>query len=142
MWPHADVLHEAIARWVSDPESAVEYAEEVEGLWAVRMRQEVRDATTVWWSVGERSIRAEAYVIPAPVADVAEVYRQCLVRNASTWRSRFALDGEGAIVIKGRLAAESVTELELDLLLGEIYDLVEVSFPALIRSAFGREKNS
>jgi hypothetical protein len=106
------------------------------------MRQGVRDATTVWWVVGERSIRAEAYVMPAPIADVTEVFRQCLVRNGATWRVRFSLDREGAVIIQGRLAAEWVTDLELDLLLGEIYELIEVSFPALIRAGFTREKKS
>jgi hypothetical protein len=42
--------------WLEDPDSSVEYAEEVECRWAVRMRQEVRDATTVWFDVGERSL--------------------------------------------------------------------------------------
>ena len=142
MWPHSEVLLESLSRWQADPESAVEHIEEVDGRWAVRMRQDVRDATTVWWTIGERSIRAEAYVIPAPAADVTEVFRQCLARNATTWRVRFSLDREGAIVIQGRLAAEWVTELELDLLLGEIYDLIEVSFPALVRAGFSREKKS
>jgi hypothetical protein len=142
VWQHSDVFHDTVGRWLSDPESAVVHVEEVDGRWAVRMRQEVRDATTVWWTIGERSIRAEAYVLPAPVADVTEAFRQCLVRNSTTWRVRFALDREGAIVIQGRLAAEWVTDLELDLLLGEIYDLIEVSFPALVRAGFIREKKS
>ena len=142
MWPHSEVFHGALSRWHSDPESAVEHVEEVDGRWAVRMRQEVRDATTVWWTIGERSIRAEAYVLPAPVADVTEVFRQCLVRNSTTWRVRFSLDREGAIIVQGRLASASVTDLELDLLLGEIYELIEVSFPALVRAGFMREKNS
>ena len=142
MWRHSEVFADTLNRWRSDPESAVEHIEEVDGRWAVRMRQEVRDATTVWWTIGERSIRAEAYVIPAPVADLTEVFRQCLVRNSTTWRVRFSLDREGAVVIQGRLAAEWVSHRELDLLLGEIYELIEVSFPALVRAAFTREKNS
>ena len=52
--------------WVADPDSDVVYAEKVEGRLAVRMRQQVREATTVWFWVGDRSLIAEAYVIPAP----------------------------------------------------------------------------
>jgi hypothetical protein len=55
-----DVLEQRISLWLEDPESSVEYAEEVEERWAVRMRQETRDATTVWFDVGERSLTFEA----------------------------------------------------------------------------------
>lgn len=142
MCRHRDALEEMIGRWVADPDSSVEYAEQVEGRWAVRMRQEARDVTTVWFDVGDRSIRAEAYVIPSPPEAAAEVYRQCLVRNIGGWRCHFALDREGAVVIVGRLAAEHVDSLELDLLLGEIHQMIEVAFRPLARAAFSREKPS
>jgi hypothetical protein len=45
----------------------------------------------------------------------------------------FALDGEGGLVLRGRLPAERVTHNELDLVLGEIYEMVEVSFRPLLR---------
>ena len=77
--------------------------------WAVRMRQTVRDATTVWWEIGQRSLRCEAYVLPAPESDPSEVHRQCLVRNATAWRIHFAVDREGAVVLRGRLPLERVT---------------------------------
>ena len=44
----AETLERAIHTWVADPESDVVYAELVEGRWAVRMSQTVRDATTVF----------------------------------------------------------------------------------------------
>jgi hypothetical protein len=122
-----------IARWVADPESDVVYSELVDGRWAARMRQSVRDATTVWWTAGERSVRAEAYLFPAPAHRVDEVYRFCLARNAETWRSRIAVDREGDIVIRSRIANEQVTAAELDRVLGEIYELVELTFPTLVR---------
>nr|MDE0499928.1 YbjN domain-containing protein [bacterium] len=129
-------LTQAISAWVADPESDVEYSEEVEGRWAVRMRQSVRSATTVWWTVGDRSIIAEAYVLPAPPANQAEVYRLCLLRNHRLWRCHFALDREGAVVLTGRLAASEVSHETLDLLLGEIYEAVELSFRPLAMMAF------
>jgi hypothetical protein len=131
--PPAEILVEVIALWVADPESDVVYSELVEGRWAARMRQSVREATTVWWSTGERSVRAEAYLFPAPARQVEEVYRFCLARNAEAWRSRIAVDREGDIVIRARIANEHVTAAELDRVLGEIYELVELSFPTLVR---------
>lgn len=136
-----DVLLDRIGLWLEDPESSVEYAEEVEGRWAVRMRQEVRDATTVWFDVGERSITYEAYVLPVP-PESTESYRQALVRNQRGWRAFFALDDEGALVLRGRLASTAVTLEELDLVLGELYEMVEIAFRPLVRSAYPpREKS-
>jgi len=133
------VLEERIRLWLDDPESSVEYAEEVEGRWAVRMRQETREATTVWFDVGERSLMFEAYVLPEPVA-AAEVHRQALLRNQRAWRCFFATDHENAIVLRGRLAADMVTLEELDRVLGEVYDTIELAFRPMVRAGFpGRE---
>ena len=134
-----NVLAQTIAAWVADPHSDVEYAEQVEGRWAVRMRQGVRSATTVWWTVGDRTVAAEAYVLPAPPASQAEVYRLCLLRNHRMWRCHFSLDREGAVVLTGRLKVEEVTAQSLDLLLGEIYEAVELSFRPLVTMAFRRD---
>lgn len=135
------ILEERIKLWLDDPESSVEYAEEVEGRWAVRMRQETRDATTVWFDIGERSVRFEAYVLPAPDTP-DEVHRQALVRNARAWRCFFAVDSEGAVVLRGRLAADRVTLEELDSVLGEVYETIEIAFRPMVRAGFpGREKS-
>lgn len=135
------VLEERIGLWLADPDSSVAYAEEVEGRWAVRMRQEVRDATTVWFTVGERSLQYEAYVIPEPPLPV-EIHRQALVRNMTGWRCFYAVDREGALVIRGRLAASTVSLDELDRVLGEIYQMVEVGFRSFIAAGWPRRENS
>lgn len=136
------ILEERIHTWLEDHDSAVEYAEEVEGRWAVRVRQETRDATTIWFTVGERSLWYEAYMFP--VGDVSSVvFRLALVRNARSWRVFFALDSEGGLVLRGRLPADLVTMAELDLVLGEIYETVEIAFRPMLRSYLEeREKSS
>lgn len=136
-----EVLERRIRLWLDDPESSVEYSEELEGRIAVRMRQQARDATTVWFEVGERSLKFEAYFMPAPLEPV-EVHRQALVRNMGSWRAFFAVDDESALVIRGRVAAESVTIEELDFVLGEIYEMVEVAFRPMIRSGFPTREKS
>ena len=136
-----DILERRIEAWLEDPDSSVEYAEEVEGRWAVRMGQETRDATTVWFTVGERSLSYEAYLMPASEGTVA-LYKQALKRNMRAWRVFFALDHEGGLVLRGRLDQASVTDLELDLALGEIYETVEVSFRPMLRALLGGRENS
>ena len=127
--------------WLDDPESSVEYAEELEGRWAVRMRQQVRDATTVWFTPLQRSLEYEAYVIPVP-GEASEVMRQALVRNQRGWRSFFAIDAEGDLLLRGRVAADQVTLVELDRVLGEIYETIELSFRAMVTAIAASRENS
>jgi uncharacterized protein YjfI (DUF2170 family) len=140
----AAVLAETVKAWLADPENDVVYSEEVDGYLVIRMRQTVRDFTSVWFLVGERSIQIEAYVLPAPDDDHSAVFRQCLVRNRKAWRVHFMVGQDGGLVLHGRLANEVVNSSELSLLLAEIYDAVEVGFRPLIRAGWptepGREK--
>jgi hypothetical protein len=135
----AALLAQVVDSWVADPDSDVVYAEKVEGRLAVRMRQEVREATTVWFWVGDRSLIAEAYVIPAP-AEAEVAYRQALVRNGRSFRVNFALDHEGALVLRARIPLERVNATELSYLLAEIYETIEISFRSLAGLIRQREK--
>ena len=126
------ILLRSIADWVNDPDSDVVYAEEVEGRFAVRMRQAVREATTVWFTVGQRSLVAEAYVLPA-LENPERAHRLALVRNHTSFRVNFALDPEEAIVLRARIPIERVTAEELSYVLAEIYQTIELSFRSLLR---------
>jgi hypothetical protein len=127
-----EVLEKRIAAWLDDPESDVEYSEVLEGRWAVRMKQKARDATTVWFHPRVRSLEYEAYVLPVPEGATA-IYRFALAKNQQAWRAFFALDGEGGLVLRGRLPADRVTHEELDRVLGEVYESIEVAFRPLVR---------
>jgi hypothetical protein len=131
-----DTLVALIDAWVADPDGDVVYAEEVEGRWATRLRQECREATTIWWDVRQRTVTAEAYVLPAPTGNHADVYRLCLIRNASALRVYFALDAEEAVVLRARIPVEDATPDVLDQVLAEIHQQVELSFRPLVRMAF------
>lgn len=136
-----DVLEERIRLWLEDPDSAVVYAEEVEDRWAVRVVQETRDATTVWFHPREISMEHEAYFMPLS-PDAATVLYQALTRNARSWRTFFAIDGEGGLVLRGRLSAEEVTLGNLDLVLGEIVEAVEIGFRPMLRALAADRENS
>jgi hypothetical protein len=137
------LLVEMSQRWVDDPDSSVEWAGEYEGRWGVRMGQEARDFTTVWFDVGDRTVGIEALLVPAPVHDAAAVYRYCLARNRTAWRVHLALDREGSLVITGRVGLPGLDSEVLDEVLGAVYELVETAFPVALRTGFiGREKTS
>jgi len=136
-----ETLVARIQQWLDDPGSSVEYAEEVEGRWAVRMRQQAREATTVWFTVLERSLEYQAYVIPVP-PEAVDILRQALVRNQRAWRAFFAIDAEGDLLLRGRLLADRVTLIELDRVLGEIHETIEFAFQPMVSILAASRENS
>jgi len=133
-----DVLTEASLRLMADEASDVVNAEEYEGRWAVRMAQQVRDFTTVWFEVGERTVGFEAYVLPNPPGGHQEVYRQLLTRNHRMWRSHFSIDKDGDVFLAGRISLEEWDVEALDQVLGAIYEAVELSFRAMVQAGFAK----
>ncbi len=132
-------VNEAASRWVADPESDVVYTEVLDGRIAVRVAQRTRDFTTIWFEVGDLTLTAEAYVLPAPPTNRQEAYRQCLYRNFAARRVHFAIDRHGDIYLRGRLPLDHLSEPVLEDILAEVYELVEVAFRPLIRAGFATQ---
>lgn len=137
-----DLLVAVTSDWVEDEESDVVWAGSHEGRWGIRMAQQVRDFTTVWFEVGDLTLAAEAYLLPAPRFNADEVYRLCLARNWSSWPVAIAIDRQGEIYIRGRMPLDVVSEASIDQLVGAIYEQVELSFRPLVDAGFrAREKS-
>lgn len=128
-----DVLTVASKRLVTDETSDVVNAEKYEGRWAIRMAQQVRDFTTVWFDVGDRTVGFEAFVLPNPRRGHQEIYRQLLTRNHRMWRAHFSIDRDGDIHLVGRVGLEEWSAASLDQVLGAVYEAVELSFQGLVR---------
>ncbi len=134
-------LGAAVAPLLDDDESDVVHVEEVDGRLAIRMRQQVRDATTVWCTPGERTVVFEGYLLPSPPANAEEVYRQALVRSSDGWLVHYAMDGEGAVVLRSRVESDRIDAGVVSYVLAEMWEQVERAFPPLVRHAFPpREK--
>jgi hypothetical protein len=131
-WLHSfaqdNALFEAIDRG--------EPGESSEPRWYVRLRGEEKEHITIWLTLGQRTLRYEAYVLPAPQENVAAVYEQALRRNDRLVGAHFALGVEDAIFLRGELPLAALNEAELDRIVGSLYQYVEANFPALIRLAF------
>lgn len=124
---------------VSNPAiEAVDRGELDERRWYVRMRGEQKEYTTVWLTLGQRTLRYETYVMPAPEEHHSEVYEQVLRRNERLVGAHFAIGVEDALFLRGELPLAALSEAELDRVIGTLYAYVEQSFPALIRLGFAR----
>jgi hypothetical protein len=104
--------------------------------WYVRMAGEEKDHITVWMTLGQRTLRYEAYVMPAPEENVAEVYEMALRRNEKLVGAHFAIGIEDAIFLRGELPLAALTEAELDRIVGSVYAYVEQCFRGLLRLGF------
>lgn len=104
--------------------------------WYVRLKGEEKEHITIWFTLGQRTLRYEAYVLPAPAENVAAVYETALRRNDRLVGVHFAIGVEDALFLRGELPLAALNEAELDRIIGSIYAYVEQTFPVLVRLAF------
>jgi hypothetical protein len=112
--------------------AAVERDVETPRRWFVRMRGEEKSITTVWLTLGQRTLRYETYVLPAPEENDAAFYEHLLRRNDRLVGAHFSIGTEDAVFLRGELPVAALDENELDRALGTLYATVEQCFrPAL-----------
>jgi hypothetical protein len=104
--------------------------------WYVRMIGEEKDYTTVWLTLGQRTLRYETYVMPAPEERAEELYEHLLRRNDRLVGAHFSIGLEDAVYLRGELVNAVLTEPEVDRVLGTLYATVEQCFRALLRIGF------
>jgi hypothetical protein len=126
------------AAWEADPATDVVWSGVYEGRPGIRISQRCRDFTTVWFDVGDRTVRFEAYLLPSPPHDPAAVYRLCLARNWGSWPASIAIDRDGDLHVVGHLPLSDLDPESLDRAVGAVYDTVERSFRPLLRLGFTR----
>lgn len=104
--------------------------------WYVRMHGEEKEFTTVWLTLGQRSLRYETYVMPAPKENAEQLYESLLRRNEKLVGARFSVGEEDAVFLRGEIFLSSITEVELDRIIGTLYATVEQCFKPLLRIGF------
>lgn len=104
--------------------------------WYVRMRGEAKEFTTVWLTLGQRTLRYETYVMPAPEENAEMLYEHLLRRNERLVGAHFSIGIEDAVFLRGELLVDDVEAEHLDRVLGTLFAAVEESFGNLIRIGF------
>jgi hypothetical protein len=106
--------------------------------WYVRMQGTDKEFTTVWLTLGQRTLRYETHVMPAPEDNHSTVFERLLRRNERLVGAHFSIGAEDAVFLRGELFVAHVDRDEIDRVLGTLYDEVERSFRSLLRTGFPR----
>ncbi len=115
---------------------AVDRGDPGERRWYVRLAGEEKDVTTIWMTLGQRTLRYETYVMPAPEEDHEAFYAHLLRRNHELVGAAFCLGGEDAVFLKGELPLRAYHDEELDRVVGSVLAYVERCFRPALRIGF------
>jgi hypothetical protein len=115
----------------------VEYDPELRR-WYVRFGCDGRDAATIYFDLHQRTLRYEVYFLPSPEAEArrSELHEFLLRRNHDLYAARFSLGPDGDVYLTGRVALEHLTELELDRIIGVLFELTERWFQPAVTIAY------
>jgi Putative bacterial sensory transduction regulator len=112
--------------------AAVDRDEGDDRRWFVRLRGEQKDTFTVWFTLRQRTLHYETYVMPAPEENFEQFYEHLLRRNLKLFGAAFAIGPENAVFLVGQLPVDALDGGELDRILGSLFTYVEQFFrPAL-----------
>jgi hypothetical protein len=86
--------------------------------------------------IGEHALRIEAFVMRQPDERREELWAYLLQRNSRMYGVAFAIDAVGDVYLTGRVALHSITEDELDRLLGAVLTYADESFDTMLEIGF------
>ena len=115
----------------------VDYENPESGAYLVRLTGTNKLATHAWLIAGEHSLHVEAFFCRQPDENHAALYRFLLERNGRMYGVHFALDRIGDVYLTGRLPVSSVSEDEIDRLLGCVLTYADETFNQALRLGFG-----
>ena len=97
----------AVAEFVADADVAAE--ELGDGRWFLRLAGERKLGIGVHLAVGDRTLRVESFFMRAPEEQRERLYRDLLLRQATSYVLRFTLDEAGDLFLVGQVPLRAVT---------------------------------
>ncbi len=92
--------------------------------------------TNTLLSIGEHSVRVEAFVCRRPDENHEGVYRFLLKRNRRLYGVAYTLDNIGDVYLIGRVGLDIVSSEEIDRILGQVLEAVNNDFNTLLELGF------
>lgn len=117
-------------------ERELEFSRPRPEVFVVTLPGEAKLTTTAILTVGAHGLRVEAFVCRQPDENHAGVYAFLLRRNRRLFGVSYTIDRTGDIYLVGRIAAESVTDAELDRVLGQTLEAADGDFNTLLELGF------
>ena len=115
---------------------AVERGPAGERRWYVRIRGDEKDVWTVWLTLGQRTLRYETYLMPAPEENHERFYEHLLRRNRRLSGLKLEVGAEDAVFLSGATPLTRLGEADLDGILGAMYEAVELVFRPAMRIGY------
>lgn len=105
--------------------------------WYVRIAGEEKDVSTIWITVGQRTVRFETYVMPAPEERRDDCYAYLLRQNHHLVGVQFTIGDEDAVYLVGQQPVTAVDAAVCDWIVGTTWATVERCFRVALRIGFG-----
>ncbi len=86
--------------------------------------------------VGDHSVSINAFIIRKPDENIEAVHEWLLKKNATMYCVAFAINELGDIYLVGRLPFNSITEKELDRVIGAVLQYSDSAFNPLLEMGF------
>lgn len=112
------------------------YDRKGEGRYFVTLPGTKKLQTNCWLIVREHALAVEAFVCRRPDEAHEEVYRFLLRRNAKLYGVHYTVDALGDIYLVGKLGLGTVTEDELDKVLGQVLEAADGDFNTILEIGF------
>ncbi|WP_326567919.1 YbjN domain-containing protein [Amycolatopsis rhabdoformis] len=116
--------------------SELKYDRRGEGKYFVTLPGTKKLQTNCWLVDGDHAFSVEAFVCRRPDEAHEQVYRFLLQRNARLYGVHYTVDSIGDIYLVGRFGKETVTEAELDKILGQVLEAADGDFNTLLEIGF------
>jgi hypothetical protein len=131
-------LDELVETWLAEQladNPSVDGVERIAGerQWYVRLVGDEKATFGIVFELGQRTLRYETYLMPAPLENATELYEHLLCRNRTLYGCQLAIGAEDAVYLVGQLDVRWIDEAELDRVLGTLYLATEQFFRPAMR---------
>ena len=124
----------AVARFLD--EAGLDAERLGDGRWFVRLAGERKLGIGVHLAVGDRTLRVESFFLRAPEEQRERLYRDLLLRQATSYLLRFTLDEAGDVFLIGQVPLRAVTPEEVDRIVGTVLDVADAAYLPAVEVGF------
>lgn len=116
--------------------AGLEFESKGDGRYFVTLPGTKKLRTNCWLIVGQHAFSVEAFVCRHPDEEHERFYRFLLRRNAKLYSVHYTVDALGDVYLVARLGLDTITEDELDKILGQVLEAADNDFNTLLEIGF------